>query len=309
MLIANAFQAHRLEFLCWGCIQRKGKRVNSHAYGECVLNAAAAFALQNGMQENQLNSFKPFWVYGPRSASRCTLRVQRECLCKECDNSTSVWEDNLSKQFGKPRIFQTKKTKFGDVYLIDVTELVLLMQVFRGAMMSIDIAHMALCREECTCKHYTRHVLLTMYNLAKLHSYICKTFGDRFDSTQKYLSALEEARSKTKQLKPTVFYTTEYTHVHQLEYPLIAIEPDIGPVIYAQIPPYYIAIPTIDENAEEIADRQMKGLITGVNAELHYNRYPKFYDENPTAREWKESLVNCRPILVFPNGNPCCIHV
>ena len=64
----------------------------------------------------------------PCSATKRTLPVQREGLCHPCDSSTCDWEMPLSTQFGSNDIIL-------DVRGLDedITTLVLLMQVFRGA--------------------------------------------------------------------------------------------------------------------------------------------------------------------------------
>lgn len=307
LLVTNIYQAHLRKLRCWGCLQRVDKRTNSHAYGEGVLKAAASLALK--MPAKTIIKEQLFWLHGPCSASKCTLPVLRECLCHKCDSSTSDWEKALHNQFGKQRIILTMKGMNEDI-----TELVLLMQVFRGAMMSIDGAHMLSC---LNCERYSQQVLCTMLYLAKLHRFVCENFehkpkehNETEEQKKVYLSTIKDARNRCKQLPAVVRHTTEHIDVHQIEYPLVAIVPDIGPVIYAQIVPYYIVIPTVRENIGKLDDIQLRKIIDGVNIELDY-RHREFYDSNEGGRNWKDSLFkkNCRPMLVFPYHNQCCIQL
>ncbi len=267
-----------------------------------MLREAAVFCLTAPETEEKdkkkIGTKQLFWLHGePRSAGKCILPVLRECLCRPCDESTCDWEKALGAQFANERIMLTINGICKGKE--DITELVLLMQVFRGAMMSVDLQHMRTCPN---CQPYFVDVFKMLRSLAEIHHSVCVEIRE---SKQE----VKDVREKCRELGSTIFYSTEHKHDHLIEYPLVAIVPNIGPVIYAQIPPYYIAIPTYRKR--EFSRDLMEKIIRGVNLELLHSRQSRFYEDTVGAKDWKDNLIRegCRPMMVFPCPNICCIDL
>lgn len=297
VMITNIIQAHLGGLQCWGCFKVVDKRVNSHVYPKSALIAASTFAhIAGGV------GMKLFWFFNhPVSARHCTFPVQRECLCHPCDNATSDWEQMLSEQFGNEQIF-LKIHGLNE----DITMPILLTLLFRGAVLSIDPVHMFECSD---CNPYFHEVLMTVCNLAKLHHAICKNF--RKDQTKEsYRAKLQKVQRECSALEPVFVYTTKHMHngMHWIEFPLVVVYPDVGPVIFAQIPPYYIAVPTVRENAKLLREK-MDSLIMWTNRELQ-GRYNRFF-KDPAAEKWMKDLIGkcCQPMLVFPGSSKCFIDL
>ncbi len=315
MILINYCQAHLPKLRCWGCFEAcvMSDRSSSHGYGKAILIAAAAFCLERDRPEVNKSKLDLFWLHGkPCLAAQCVLPVKSASLCETCDASTSEWEKALVNKFGQERIFLEKKCDGVVTVKEDITELALLMQVIRAAMMTIDLHHML-----HTCSYSWRYyfdVLQALLSLAKVHHTVCKEFAGRTKQDE-YCSKLEVVREKCTEvgLNPTIRRSVENTHDHLIEYPLVAIVQDLGPVIYAQIPPYYIAVPTREHSAR-IGNDLMGKIITQVNVEM-YGRREHFY-EGEGAQNWKDKLITkkCRPMMVYQEvredcTDTCCIHV
>jgi len=91
-----------------------------------------------------------------------------------------------------------------------------------------------------------------MLDLMRFHEKVCSELKLANNGPSKS-AAMKEIRDAQKPLK-AVFYVPDLQsccNTHMIEYLLSVTLDDIGPIIYAQIPPYYWAVPA-DLNKTEI---------------------------------------------------------
>ena len=85
---------------------------------------------------------------------------------------------------------------------------------------------------------------------------------------------MKEIRDAQKCLK-AVFYVPDLQsccNTHMIEYLLAVTLDDIGPIIYAQILPYYWAVPT-DPNKTEILHHHFPHIIESINTRLSLEHF------------------------------------
>lgn len=211
-------------------------------------------------------------------AKACTYPVKREAFCGKCDNSTSDWEGEFSKQFGKSNI---------EFRQDDITEAILLIQMFRGSIFSIDIRHYMECQP---CHMHLPEVGKTMRELMMLHLAVCekKPFADVAD--------------QCKQLKPIIFHNTAIKN--RILFPMVVNVESYGIILYAQIPPYFWAVPS-PSYAGRLTELDLSLIVSQI-AELCSQQEQDYFDnpDNIDAKEWKETVP--QPLLIFPLLNSKC---
>ena len=213
-------------------------------------------------------------------AKSCTYPVRREAFCGKCDNSTSGWEGEFSKQFGKPNI------KFRQE---DITEAILLVQMFRGSLLSIDIQHFMECE---SCNVHLQEVGETVLALMMLHQAVCekKTFAD--------------VAKQCSQLKPVIFHNTVIDVKQRILFPMVVNIAGFGLILYAQIPPYFWAVPT-PSCGDRLTEHHLRVIVPQIATECS-NQEEDFFHDNSDAKKWKETVK--QPLLVFPLLK-CCINI
>ncbi len=209
------------------------------------------------------------------TAEQCTYPIKREAFCGECDNSTSLWERAFSEQF-------ESRTGAIEYEGKDITKAILLIQMFRGALLSIDIPHFMECE---ACIPYLGDVGEIMLDLMRLHRAACAKKSTDVDQM-------------CEKLKPIVNHNVEFQRYRKIMYPTAVHVEGFGVVLYAQIPPYYWAVPAPscervldDEKLWDIADQ-----ITNM-AESTFK----------ADSRWKGSAP--QPVLVLPLFDECCVKV
>ena len=279
---------------CLGCT-KKVVRVDSHPYSKGILIAAAARAL--GITKEAVEDMPLFWRNDLSIVKRgndpnfhkhatiaktCTYPVKREAFCGKCDNSSSYLEQAFSEQFGKPNIRFRQD---------DITEVILLIQMFRGSILSIDIQHYVGCQP---CGKYLSEVGETMLELMHLHQAVCekKPFSD--------------VAEQCERLKPAVFYKTDMDVGHRILFPMVVNTESLGLILYAQIPPYFWAVPCT-VRARKRPEVDLSEIVRLIDTECSKQEEDFFGDvNNVDAKEWKDTVH--KPLLVFPLLK-CCINI
>ena len=291
--------------VCLGCRQ-KAKRIDSHPYGRGILKSAIAlkyFGLK--IQRGEVEKLQVIWRNDLQSlacgvtVARCTYPVRSEAFCGPCDNATSGWESALVRNYGEQSI---EIRHFGDVL-----KPTLLIQMFRAAILSIDISHYMEC--QC-CGQLLEAVGGTLLNLMRFHEKVC-SLKDAIDGRSKS-ACMEEIRDAQDPLKVvfSVQHVNEsYSDERIIEYPLAVNLDDIGPIIYAQIPPYYWAVPTDPKKAAMLTERFPR-IIEQINMTLHLERYT-FFEKDSNALKWRDILhrKGIVPMLVHRYVSRCCIDL
>lgn len=244
--------------------------------------ATAAFALQKDKKE--VEGMKLFWrgdlvKKGPAvNADDCKYPCKREAFCGQCDNSTSAWENEFSKQF------KTGTIQFrGD----DITKALLLVQMFRGGLMSIDIHHYMECQH---CGPYLKDVGANMLELQRFHEAVCQRS--------------DEIAEKCQQLKPVVLHST--TFGGRILFPMVVFVNGFGPILYAQIPPYFWAIPAPSFQGELSLPVFIS--VVGEIARVCSEEETKFFQREAAADQWRGTIP--QPVLIFPLFDlKCCLKV
>ena len=231
LLVMNTIQARGT--VCLGCSKNE-KRIDSHPYGEGILKSSMSFLLKK--PRNEIEQLKVIWRSDLQSlkvtAARCTYRFKREAFCGACDHSTSDWENALASGFGQKSI---EVRHFGNAL-----EPTLLVQMLRGAILSIDIPHYMECE---SCGQLIEAIGGIMLDLKRFHEKVCSELKLANNGPSKS-AAMKEIKDAQKLLK-AVFYVPDLQsccNTHMIEYLLAVTLDDIGPIIYAQIPPYYWAV-------------------------------------------------------------------
>ena len=300
-LVMNLIQARGT--VCLGCRQ-DAKRIDSHPYGEGVLKSAIAFGLK--IPRDEVEKLQVIWRSDLQSharavtASKCTYRFKREAFCGPCDNATSGWENALVQNYGKP---SAVVGHFGDVL-----KPTLLIQMFRAAILSIDISHYMECQR---CGQLLEAVGGTLLNLMRFHEKVCSELKVANDGRSKS-ACMEEIRDAQDPLKVvfSVQHVNEsYSGERIIEYPLAVNLDDIGPIIYAQIPPYYWAVPTDPEKAAMLTER-FPQIIEQINMTLHLERYT-FFEKDSNALKWRDILHRKGIVLMLVHRyvSRCCIDL
>ena len=196
LLVMNTIQARGT--VCLGCSKNK-KCIDSHPYGEGILKSSMSFILKK--PRNEIAQLKVIWRSDLQSlkvtAARCTYRFTREAFCGACDHSTSDWENALASGFGQKSI---EVRHFGNFL-----EPTLLVQMLRGAILSIDIPHYMEC--EC-CGHLIEAIGGIMLDLKRFHEKVCSELKLANNGLSKS-AAMKETRDAQKPLK-AIFYVLIY---------------------------------------------------------------------------------------------------
>ena len=270
---------------CLGC-SRRIERIDSHPYGRCILISAATFAL--GKPKEEVKDMCLFWredlidrmkghhrqkgAYESAVTTRdCKYPVKWEAFCGKCGNSTSAWENQFGEQFGSTTIEHNR---------VDITEHILLVQMFRASILSIDIQHFMVCQP---CTRYVVDICKTMLELMVFHEAVCD-------------QRLDEAAELCKQLKPVMFHNIKLGG--KVLYPIVVNVKGLGLVLYAQIPPYYWAVPAPSCEGE---------LTILIVAEIAGMCSQTEKEGNELAKQWKNAVTE--PVLIFPFFGKCCIEV
>ncbi len=293
VLVTNSIQAHGTH--CLGCIQ-KISRINSHPYGRGILLAAASFALN--MKVEDVEKMRLFWrgdlklkkaaddpVFHQHAATAkvCTYPVIREGFCGKCDNSTSAWEGAFSEQF------TTGTIRYG-VDDKDVTKEILLIQMFRGSILSIDLRHFMECH---SCNRYLKDVGESMVELMRLHEAACE-------------KSWAEVTEQCQQLKPVVYRSTT-TIGGRVLFPIVINVVGFGLILYAQIPPFYWALPA--PNCErQLTAIEFASIVRQIATKCSEEE-TEFFEREAAAREWRDSVP--QPVMIFPlfDNYKCCIEI
>ena len=211
-------------------------------------------------------------------AKSYTYPIKHEAFCGICDNSTSHLEGAFFEQFGKPNIEFRQE---------DITEVILLLLMFRGSVLSIDIQHyMKWCQP---CSKYFQAVEETMLELMRLHQEVCEG------------KPIVDVAKQCKRLKPVIFHNTAIDVGQRILFPIVVNIENFGLILYAQIPPYFWAVPCAGELTEVILS-----VIVPLIAEQCSKQEEEFFNSNDDAKKWKDTVH--KPLLVFRLFN-CCIKV
>ncbi len=289
LLVANSIQAHGTH--CLGCT-RKIHRIDSHPYGKGILLAASAFALN--MEKKDVEQKRVFWrgdlmlkkaaddpVFHRHAATAkvCTYPVIREGFCGKCDNSTSAWEGAFSEQFTAGTIRYGVDDK-------DITKEILLIQMSRGSILSIDIRHFMECH---SCNRYLKDVGESMLELMRLHEAACE-------------KNWAEVTEQCQQLKPVVFHSMSIGG--RVLFPIVINVDGCGLFLYAQIPPFYWALPAPSCEGELTAT-EFASIVRQIATKC-FEQETEFF-KREAAREWRDSVP--QPVMIFPLFDKCCIEI
>lgn len=136
---------------------------------------------------NEIEQLKVIWRSDLQSlkvtAARCTYRFKREAFCGACDHSTSDWENDLASRFGQESI---EVRHFGNIL-----EPTLLVQMLRGAILSIDIPHYMECE---SCGQLIEAVGGILLDLMRFHEKVCSKLKLANNGPSKS-AAMKEIRS------------------------------------------------------------------------------------------------------------------
>ncbi len=215
-------------------------------------------------------------------AKICTYPCERKAFCGKCDNSTSAWEAAFSKEI-KVDSTGTIQSKGKDI-----TKAVLLVQMFRGALFSINLEHYMECQE---CGRYLKDVGSSILELKRFHEAVCE--------------GSSQVAEKCEQLKPIVFHNTRFPG--KVLYPIVVHVKGFGIILYAQIPPFFWAIPA-PSCERELTLLDFVSVVEEIAKRCSQEETEFFKNED--ARKWKKVISPHMPVLIFPLfQSNCCVQL
>ncbi len=115
----------------------------------------------------------------------------------------------------------------------------------------------------------------------------------------------DQVAEKCEQLKPIVFHMTQFPG--KVLYPIVVYVKGFGIILYAQIPPFFWAIPA-PSCERELTLPDFISVVDEIAKRCSQEETEFFKDE--AAREWKEAIKPHEPVLIFPLfQSNCCVQL
>ena len=113
-----------------------------------------------------------------------------------------------------------------------------------------------------------------------------------------------DVAKQCSQLKPVIFHNTVIDVKQRILFPMVVNIAGFGLILYAQIPPYFWAVPT-PSCGDKLTEHHLRVIVPQIATECSNQEEDFFYD-NSDAKKWKETVK--QPLLVFPLLK-CCINI